>query len=346
MRTVVEKADLDRDRSLIIDTVRRHLTPLSNEVRFDWLYCTNPSGRGEAWIARDIESNSVLGVASAFPRRLYWRGGEALGWVLGDFCISDRYRSLGPAVQLQREILNEAKRAHVQVWYDFPSHSMMAVYRRLGVSSTAQVVRFAKILRTEGVVQRMVSCSLVSKGIASIADPLLGYWLRQRRGDGTVTVDRHDGLCGEEFTRLAAQVSSCYGTCIQRSADYLNWRYVNSPVSTYAAFVARKSGKLCAYAWMTWDAENAFLVDLFGLDDTPIIERLLSEVVARMYDQEVSCLHVPLVRNNRWEPLLRRLGFRARESSAFVSSVGRGLGGEAEVVGTNVWFLMHGDRDS
>lgn len=344
MKTVIEKGNLVRDRALIIETVRRYLTPLSNDRRFDWLYRENPAGEAQTWIARDEEMGALQGVASAFPRRLYRNGEEALGWVLGDFCISDQYRSLGPAVQLQREILKGTGNGRDPLWYDFPSSGMMAVYRRLGVTSTVQLVRFAKVLSAERVVRRLVSYSLLAKGITVMADPVLGYWLRRRRGDAAVTVNRSRGICGEEFTQLAALVSSRYGTCLIRSADYLNWRYVNCPISPYTAFVARKNGELIAYAWVTWDAENAILVDLFGLDDTPVIERLLSEVVGAMLDERVACLHVPLVVNNHWAPVLRRFGFAARESSAFVSSVGRGTGQEA--ADTSTWFLMHGDRDS
>ena len=69
-------ADLGADRELLIDTLRRYLTPLSDAARFEWLYRANPYGPAAAWIAVDDGRSETIGMASAFPRRAILDGKE------------------------------------------------------------------------------------------------------------------------------------------------------------------------------------------------------------------------------------------------------------------------------
>src|SRR5258707_14285040 len=101
----IRPAALDADRKVLVETLARYLNPLSDERRFDWLYRENPHGQGRAWIACGPDNSTIVGMAAAFPRRIWIGGAENVGWVLGDFCVSDQNRSLGPALQLQRACL-------------------------------------------------------------------------------------------------------------------------------------------------------------------------------------------------------------------------------------------------
>ncbi len=105
MALTIALAHLDTDRDLLIDTVRRLLTPRSNGARFDWLYRNSPHGAARVWLAIEQTRGTVVGMAAAFPRRFYLDGCEVCCWVLGDFCLDSEYRSLGPALQLQRACL-------------------------------------------------------------------------------------------------------------------------------------------------------------------------------------------------------------------------------------------------
>ena len=69
--------------------------------------------------------------------------------MLGDFCVSDRHRSLGPALKLQRSCLDLAADAGTPFCYDFPSRAMMTVYQRLRIAPRGQMRRLVKLLRIE-----------------------------------------------------------------------------------------------------------------------------------------------------------------------------------------------------
>ena len=71
------------------------------QAHWDWLYVHNPDGPARAWLAED-DGGEAVGVAAAFPRRVWIEGREHTCWNLGDFAIRPDHRSLGPAVRLQR----------------------------------------------------------------------------------------------------------------------------------------------------------------------------------------------------------------------------------------------------
>src|SRR5262245_60963776 len=152
----VRPADLVQDRSELIEFMRQNLTDSSDSRRFDWLYLHNPGGSARAWIAFDESSGRTVGVAGAFPRTLQSNGAIQRAYLLGDFCIAPECRSLGPALALQRACLNTISSEEC-VWFDFPSERMVAIYKRLGLQVSANIVRYVKLLRLDSKVRSLVT---------------------------------------------------------------------------------------------------------------------------------------------------------------------------------------------
>jgi hypothetical protein len=156
MSLVIRPAHLESDQELLVDTLVCHLNPLYDSVRFNWLYKNNPHGPARVWIMSDTTNGAVVGMAGAFPRRVYIGRREATCWVLGDFCIHERYRILGPALQLQRACLADIHPETIAFSYDFPSASMLAVYKRLRIDPLGNMCRFAKLLRIDRKIEELV----------------------------------------------------------------------------------------------------------------------------------------------------------------------------------------------
>ena len=133
--------DLGNDNSVLIEMMRHHLTPLSNERRFNWLYKKNPEGQASVWVLIHSATNSIVGSAAFVPRRMYFGKEEVRCALLVDMWIHPEYRTLGPALKLQRACLDEVRARGYSLYYDFPQSSMLAVYKRLGVEANLQFVR-------------------------------------------------------------------------------------------------------------------------------------------------------------------------------------------------------------
>jgi len=345
-RITVRPADLKADRELLIRTLSEYLTPLCGSRRFDWLYSDCPFGRTRAWLAVDEAKNSVIGAAAAFPRRFYLGGIESIGWVLGDFCLASQYRSLGPALQLQRACLGVLEQKDSEFCYDFPSASMVAVYKRLGFSETGVMLRLAKPLRVDRKVKQMITTLPAQRVIASVGNALLKFCSPEADADQSLEISAYQGHCGGEFTAL--EIEQRRGNCgiwFQRSAGYLNWRYVDNPLAHYEFVTARRKGRLVGYAVWTQKEEDASIVDLFGEDDPGMMRRLIAEVVGLVHNRGLMTVSVSVNESHPWISLFSEMGFRLRESSPVAVIPSKSFTEKIDSKLTG-WYLMQGDRDS
>jgi hypothetical protein len=338
-------ADLVRDRQMMIDAVVKYLNPRADDKRFDWLYFKNPHGSGRAWIARDKESQSFLGMASAFPRRVYRQDREEVGWVLGEFCIHEQHRTLGPALKLQRAILDELKSDKIALFYDFPSRSMMAIYSRLSIETSHKMLRLACPIRLD----QKLSDLLTSPWLASVVSPIANAALRMRNRPGKLprhlAISLFAGPCESEFSELTEEIRGHWGNIVQRSAEYLNWRYFQNPQQHCEMLVARSHGRVIAYAVFTQDGGHGLLLDLFGYDDPAVFVELIKHTATIFAQREVSTFSVFILDSHPIVPVLQGLGFSERENSpALIYEVERCSAQSSQY--PDRWCLMHGDRDS
>jgi GNAT superfamily N-acetyltransferase len=309
----VRSADLVADRPLIADLLCRNLGRSAAGQRFDWLYTKSPHGQARVWLAVEPETGEGMGVASAFPRKLCVDGTIRLGYVLGDFCIDQRHRSLGLALRLQRACLEQLLSTGNLLSYDFPSDRMMAVYRRMGLVPAGQIVRWAKPLRVHRQIVKLIKRPALVRIVAASLNWLLEWQDRAFRSSRRWDIDEHPVRCQEEFTQLARQVGSRYGTCVYRSAEHLNWRYFRHPSVRYEFLTARHGGKLMGYVVFSQTEQDAAIVDWFGLDDPTMWNSLMAHIVLRLRARQVVTISAPALANSPLSGLLDKWGFRRRE---------------------------------
>ena len=341
----IRPADPVADRGPLIDLLSRNLSPTAGDRRFEWLYLENPHGPARAWIATEGDTGRAVGAAAAFPRRLLVGGSVRHGYVLGDFCIDQHYRSLGLALQLQRACLEQIVSTPLLLAYDFPSDRMMAIYRRMQVPPAGHMVRWAKPLRANRKVGNLVRSPALASLLAAPFNELLEWKdFASLQNVGWTIVDQGE-ICKEEFTHLAHAVGSCYGSCVERSAEYLNWRYLRHPLVHHELLAARHGGELRGYVVFSHTNEDAKIVDLFGFSDTAIWTALVARVVALLRNRGVVTLSISALARNPWTGLLKRWGFRPRESSPLVVCAAGTEAAPSQDSG-GPWFLMDGDRES
>lgn len=340
----IRPADPEADRAFLIDLLSQNLGPSAGGRRYEWLYLENPHGRARAWVATEVASGRGVGAAAAFPRTLFVGGSIRHGWVLGDFCIDQRHRSLGLALQLQRACLEEIASAPLPLAYDFPSDRMMAIYRRMQISAAGQIVRWAKPLRVNRKISNLVGSPGLAGLLAAPVNELLEWKDFAALSAGGWVIVNHEGICKEEFTHLAHSVGSRYGCCVERSAEYLNWRYFRHPLEHHELLAARHDGELRGYVVFSHTGEDAKIVDLFGIGDTAMWTALVARVVSLLRDRRVVTLSIPATGSSPWSILLKGWGFHPREVAPIV--VYAPSSGADSVEGASSWFLTDGDRES
>ncbi len=346
MTIAIRRVALQRERALLIDFLAKYLTPYSNDRRFDWLYLENPIGQARVWLAEDTGTGAMLGTSAVFPRRFYVRGKETLGFVLGDFCIHPGFRSLGPAIQLQKACIHEMESSIRTMGYDFPSERMLAVHRRLGVWPGDRLIRLAKPLRMDRKIAEKVRVPLVARSISKLGNRLLRWQDQRRKFSGMEQIGWHTGSCGEEFSTLAVTVSADHEVCLARTADYLNWRYVAHPFQKFEILTARRDGALGAYLVLKQEGEDARIVDLFGTEYPELLSGIVAHAVGLLRGRGVVTVSASVLASHRWVHLFERLGFAKRESTPVITYPTTGAFSGDQDGHEAKWFLMDGDRDS
>lgn len=345
MATVIRPAHLEADRELLVDLLSRFLSPLATGPRFDWLYRGCPHGEARAWLAMDARSGQFVGAAAYFPRKMFVGGEEISGCVLGDFCIHPHYRSLGPALQLQRACLRDLESGRLALAYDFPSTNMTAIYGRMGIASRGEIVRLAKPLRVDRRVADTISVRPIASGLSRIGNAILAWREGTDGKQNGNTVSLEEGPYGDEFTALARQVSSHLGGCVERSADYLNWRYRAHPLRHYEIMTARREGSLLGYAAFAIEGEDANIVDMFGCEDPSALSALVNRIVKVARERGAITLSASMLASHPWISLMEHLGFHARDSRPVMLCLPHRSAAPNGQIGSN-WLLMDGDRES
>ncbi len=332
--TYVREANLVEDRPILTGLTSRYLRACADEKRYQWLYRENPFGKARAWIACD-KNDHAIGMAALFPRDIYCAGAVVPGCVLGDLCVAPEQRTLGPALQLQRACLRPVQAGEFAIAYDFPSQTMLAIYKHLGIEPIVQSVRMAKVLRADRI-SGQLKVEGVSRALVSTANFVLGLEDRASAAPAKVEFSVHEGLCGPEYSELAEEVGASLADCTVRSAEYLNWRYKRHPHVEYEFLTARRGNQLLAYCVFTQSLDNATVAEFFGKADDRVLMSLLRKLAALLRKRGVATLSLPMSSNDPRTRLLRRVGFRAREAVP-VLVLGRRR---------SPMLLMHGDRES
>jgi hypothetical protein len=339
MAVQLREANLIRDEAALVGMTQTYLGA-TDDQRFRWLYRDGPCGPARVWLAFNGSSQNPIGMAALFPRQGFIEGEQVLGCVLGDFCVSEHYRSLGPAIQLQRACLSMIKSGEFAFSYDFPSASMLGVYRYMGIEPIDTSVRMVKLLTAGAQIRQRVAVPMLANALAKVADFGLALKDRAFRREDGMEYRLDDQPCSFEYLQLAQQIGSSLGNCVFRSPDYLNWRYRRHPWRKYEFLTCHRGGELQAYSIFTFEDGRAHVVDLFGSGEEEVLTGLLKRLVCLVRNRGKAAITISLVVSDPRVNILRKLGFNCRESAPVIS-----FGPKLDINGSKL-LLMHGDRES
>ena len=345
MTISVRRACYESESQELIDGLQANLPHLPHARLFPWLYLNNPAGQALAWVAMNSETERIVGIAAAFPRSILYRGKEERSYVLGDFCIDAAHRSLGVALSLQRACLEGLFKEDSGFAVDFPSRTMLAVYKRMQIDSNATMIRYAKPLRADRKVTERVPVRAVARGISAVVNAGLRLRDSRLKGAGDWMIAADGGPWGEEFTHAAREWSPATGVCVLRTATYLNWRYREHPTQSYEMLTARQNGKLRGYLILHMSGEDCTVDDLMA-DDDEVRGILLAEATAVGRKHRIHTLSVPALSTHPGSQFLEKCGFRPRESSPVVLMALPRQPQRQIGPASDRWYLTSGDWES
>jgi GNAT superfamily N-acetyltransferase len=340
-RVEIRAADLAADRDVLVGLLRQYSTVRSNHERYRWFYEDNPHGPATVFLAIEPESRQIIGSGAVIPRRMTFRDEMPLASVMADFWVHPQYRSLGPALKLQRACMEQAERWGF-AFYDLPQGNMPAVYQRMRMLGSATLSRYSKPLRSGPFLAKAFGGSGWVRFPAGGVDWVMRWLDTARAPRSALQIAPHAAAFGPEFDSLA-EAASRTRISVARSAAYLEWRYRRHYYLQYSVFTARDKGNLTAYAVTVRSGVYAEVIDLYPADNSSVMVDLLFGVARHERANGCAALAIGWPSENGFEAVLARAGLRERERRALVIHEFPAASGL--VAAPHGWYLTYGDID-
>jgi hypothetical protein len=326
--------------------------------RFRWLYEQNPAGPARTWLIISPKGE-IVGCGSVIPREMRISGTAVKGGVLADFAVEREHRSVGPAIQLQRAILESVRDGDLDFIYGWPNDKSRGVIKRAGYAIAGESALWTKLLRSrEQLEKRMGKLTARIPGAAV----LLGF----SAGLADLALLSMDGVrllpgmlkwraevltrADSRFDSLAAQTA---GNSIEgkRNSAHLNWRYAGFTTAQYRFLLLTERGSVrrpVGYAVYTLHGTHAVLADFFCEDMDEQMTPLLLRAALCARREGATQMSLNFVGA---EEFSRRLGtlqfFRRDGGRAFITTVRESAPETLRraVQDAGRWFLFDGELD-
>lgn len=318
MNLAVRAASASADKEEMIALLERNFPGHPMRDHFQH-HEDNPAGGPWSWVIYDRESGSIGAMTSLFRRPMYVDGKLLMCGQVGQFAVDKAYRSLGPALKLQRATFQPVDSDALAFCYDCPPHDEgRSTFTRLGMRSTCEFMRYAFLLRSDQFLERRLGKAAWTRPLITGSNLLLNL-RRARRGAPGIEICNLVGRFDDEFTHMDRIVPSTGIVRSSRSAESLNWRYRDNALSKVRVVLARQGGELVAFLAFSIEAERtATIHDLFGRNLDQAGLPLLDAMIDACRQEEAVRIDGCCSETSELGPLFRTIGFRRRERAATV----------------------------
>jgi len=340
-------ADINRDIDTFVKLLNRNREHRVDRKRFEWLYCNNPRGKAKAWLVIDEKTQQAVAFTVVLPRMFRVDGREVICWNCGDFSVDKKYRTLGVALKLRRRAKEGVDTGECAALYAHPNDRMKVIHEKVGHTSIGFMQRYVKLLRIDKHLERVVKNRGLSRIIALVGNLGLKMLDASARLEKQYTIEIFgNSEFDQEYDRLFEDAAKHYKVLGDRTAAYLNWRFVDCPLYKTERISIREDGKLAGFIIFFEDNEIAVFKDMLCLPDEKTINALLSQWVQHLRQRNIRSISAILMNSNPLLGILQKNGFRPRPE---VSSIFGYTPDDKDLSSLwlhgNNWYMTVGDRD-
>ncbi len=330
--------DLDLIRELYV-AVWNYARPRGYE---EWRYFTPPTGICPAMIAMD--GARAVGFYVLWPLTLRLGDACVRGAQSMDTMTHPDYQGRGLFTRLAMDCFDLARSRGVEVVYGFPNEfSYPGFVGKLGFRHTGDVDHWMRPVRPSGHAK-------IPRPLGALVDGAIAALSRGGTGGLEISIGRPKSA---DLAPLIAQGFAGPGICaVERTAEWLDWRYGGEAANGYEWVCASRAGKLIgAGVWgmreNLWDEQadgRAHLVELLGIERRGM-GAVLSAIIRRAAERRAILLET-LCNMATLAPTLRRAAFFRHRQAPFIvkSLTSRSLG--ADIEDHRAWRVMGGDVDT
>lgn len=343
----IEQADPRADSQQIKQLWRRNYDTFP-EGRYEWMYEKNPSETA-CFLLKD-NNNATIGAVGATTRIFNCEGSTLSAMQAVDFVVDKAHRTAGPAILLQKAIIDYCKDRGIDFVYGFPLKSAEVIHRRLGYISGGVLGRWVKIIHSGYKLKHIYPKLPALKSISQTIDFALKVaskenWHKPKAKYETKTCSYLDAGINDlwrrtEHIRNGAVVG-------ERTSEYLDWRFrAQTCLSPHAVYVTGSGGNIHAYAICEEKNGVAQIRDIF-YDDSESLVELIARMIREWRKSEIAAISINCVGDSAVTRVLTQFGFvtRPSETVAVVRWI-RDIKKAEEKMRDGAWYLTDADMDT
>lgn len=309
MSFVVEKISSKYDSDLLSRLWADSLIELDAR-RVQWSYENNPHGKACLWLLRDPLAKNYCGTCAVLPRIFKIKDQEVKVGITADFSIQKQYRTLGPALKLQRSIVGSEE---FEFLIGLPNKQSASVQLRAGFKTLGNFSRYVKVFGLNQLLkEQMKPYFLTCLNLPATVFFRLTSLLAKLRLV-TKNIERGDIYTefSKEFDIFLSKTKFNFSFSVKRDHQYLQWRFCENPYVSYNIFVHKENGleDLAGYAVFFVRDNIAFIDDILAKDIPDAFKRLMMSFIKYCLSQSYDAVSLKLVADSRFTNILKKLGF-------------------------------------
>ena len=247
----LERSDLDKLRELLATRDDTRAAELERRLQMvSWVAFENPVANGEATYFVAEDQGQLIGHLGRMPTDFLVDGKTVRGYYIHDLFVCPASRRKGMGLFISMALYKAAKEESgsfcVLPW---ATPLNLRIQRRLGYYQEVTVDNYVKILKAQVVFNNAVKSQRLQTILSWVPNVLLAGLDRVKgmraAGDAVRLVERFD----ERFDALNERLAPRLGVCAAKTAQFLNWKYVDRPVRAQRVYAVygddRVEGFMC-----------------------------------------------------------------------------------------------------
>ena len=314
------------------------------QAAYDWLYCRNPGGIARCWAVVERASGQLLSCLARFPWPVAYGDEPLHGEFGGDLVTLPEWQRRG-LYRLCIEVRDSHEWMSDTVVLGAPNAKSRGAARKAGLGHTiiGPFPFVALPLNPADYLRDHSWPAAAALPVGAALGGVLSAWQRLALpSDPDVRIESMDRFEGDTAA-LGRESQATAAYWCPHSAEFLNWRYLANPSSSYIALAALVQERLRGYSVVRTEGSRATMMEFVAPPsaDGVAAELLRSSIGAA---RDAGCNRMDFYATPGWchWPLFRRAGFTGRRSHAYRTAR---CPGRPDVSAVENWQLMPGDSD-
>ncbi len=274
---------------------------------WEWKYLDNPSGKGSILVA--TSNDSVIGVNHFLPRRIKVFNKTIKGVYPADTVVHPDFRGMGVSTALRKTNIEDAKKKGFRYSYTVTSNPILIKsFEKIRprfphkISNLVRIIDINKQLKAMPVKRPVITKwgYLTVNMLNSIQNKFESYNSSVNGNLKTINLHSFD----HRFQSFLNELMTEHQYIVERSINYLNWRYCDPRSGEFIVKTAEENNKIVGFITFTINKIRkeypiGVILDLLALDNRiDVLHRLVSEALTFYEKSHVNIITSQVISNH------------------------------------------------